>query len=288
MKIPLRNLGQLLARCWVAAEQATATAIAAKHPDPREVNITFLFAGELRAAVAEASDKKLFERAFLADLRARFPELANADLSGTRGLIARVSFHNQHHEGRRSASDLGVIITAPSVRRPAAAPRLEILRDQSSALLAQAKVGRPSPSRESRLRWGRLTDTQERLIPDHGDYYALLLYRLEGAAKNELAPFRWQPCRRYSVPDIKSWLRSGNFPSELSSTQVIDALSSGTLGTDSPAVIERIIDPSSSRHTSIEMHVFWPDGTGPDPLFTMHRNLEQRQRQVVIVQRSAP
>jgi hypothetical protein len=100
-------------------------------------------------------------------------------------LIARVNLHSRRHEGLHSASDLGVIVTRPTVHGHPGSLQIRLLRDCSRGLIAQAKLN--SRNGGGRLTWGRLTENQEKLLPTHLDYCALLLYKLEGHSRNKLA-----------------------------------------------------------------------------------------------------
>ena len=80
------------------------------------------------------------------------------------------------------------------------------------------------------------------------------------ASRNDLSQFGWQLCRKYTVPEMKTWLRDGSFPEEIRSRDVIHGLSAGAVGTGSESVIEPRIDPQNSGAGAIEIHVFWPDG----------------------------
>jgi hypothetical protein len=282
MEIRLNALGQVIARCWEIAEEATTRVVAEKYHNPAEENITFLFSGELRAAVVEASSRHAFAHAFWADLHSEFPELDNHTLLQVSGLVARVNLHSRRHEGRRSASDLGVVITRPSVRGHHGSPQVEIVRAHARALMAQAKLNTRQELRDGRVRWRSLTRAQQRLLPIHQDYSALLLYRLEGTARSELAPFKWQTCRAHTIGEIKTWLRFGTFPHEMASADVIRGLSTGEVGTDAKSVIECFVDPPSSWPNVIEIHVNWPDGTGPPEHLRLQRKVEQKARQQVV------
>jgi hypothetical protein len=281
MEIRLHRLENLIATCWESAETATAKAIEDKYFDPPEECITFLFCCELRFAVDEASRGREFERAFVSDLHRQFRSLPANAFDSARGLIARVNLHSRRHEGLLSAADLGVIVTKPTVHGHPGSPQIRLLRDCSRGLIAQAKLN--SRNGGGRLKWGPLTDNQEELLPAHLDYCALLLYRLEGQNRNKLAPFRWQSCRGFTVPEIKSWLRLGAVPKEVASGDIIRGLSGGKLGTNSSALIERFIDPSSSRPSAIEVRIFWPDGEGPPEHVTLARKVGQKTEQLVKV-----
>jgi hypothetical protein len=282
MEIRLNTLGQVIAKCWDVAEEATARAIAEKYPDLEEEQITFVFAGELRVSVGQASRQNAFAHAFLADLQQAFPELGlHASLQAA-GLIARVNLHSRWHEGRRSGSDLGVIITQPSVRRHSGVSQVEIVRAHARALLVQAKLNKRKARRDGRMKWQSLTRPQRKILPDHTEYSALLLYRLEGSDRSKLAPFRWQPCRGHSIEDIQAWLSSGSFPKEISSADVIRSLSVGRLGTDARPVIESLVDPPSTWPTSIEIRVYWPDGEGPPEHLYLQSPVKQEAKQHVV------
>lgn len=282
MEIRLQKLGDLIASCWERAEAATARAIEEKYFDPPEECITFLFASELRFVVGQASTAKAFEQAFMGDLRHQFPGLGDA-LKSRGGLLARVNLHSRRHEGLLSASDLGIIVTRPSLYGHPGSLQIQVLRDKPRGLMAQAKLN--GLTGKGSLRWGSLTDKQEDLLPDHLDYCALLLYQLEGAHRNKLAPFRWQLCRGFSVPDLKGWLRSGTLPKESSSRDIIRALSAGTVGTGSPEIIGKIVDPRSSRFGAIEIRVFWADGDGPPEWVSLLGSVKSEAKQVVRVVR---
>lgn len=229
MELRLKTLGQVIAKCWVEAEEATAKAVAEKYPDPEEEHITFLFAGELRASVAQASGSNVFAKAFLADLQKALPDFGSGASLLAAGLMARVNLHSRRHEGYQSGSDLGVIITQPSVRRHSVLPQSEIVRDHARALLAQAKLNKRKVRRDGRMKWRSLTRTQKGILPDHSEYSALLLYRLEGSTRSKSAPFCWQLCKGYSIEDVQDWLRDGSFPKKMSSADVIRNLASERL-----------------------------------------------------------
>jgi hypothetical protein len=150
VKIQLERIGRAIAKCWERAEGATAVAIAEKHPHPAEEEITFTFCGELRLAVENASTACEFEQAFIADLRSHLPDLATDGMQRIRGLVARVNPHGRWHEGHKSASDLGGVITRPMVRRQACetlgniAPLIPLFLPYSA--LSSPEISELSPS----------------------------------------------------------------------------------------------------------------------------------------------
>jgi len=155
VKVTLAKLANLIGRCWERAEAGTINAVATKYHGPQEENLTFLFAAELRCAVKDASDKREFEKAFLSDIQAHFPGINN--INRLTGLIARVNFHNRSHEGTKSGSDLGIVITRPDVQ-PVRFNEFKVSRAEQG-LLTQAKLG-SFDQRANRLVWGKLTKPQ--------------------------------------------------------------------------------------------------------------------------------
>ena len=260
MIIELRSLGNLIAECWNEAERATANSVHEKYHSPDEENITFLFSGELRNMVRKASDDGHVSNAFLDDLRRGVHNLRSDDLRGYAGLVARVNFHNKQHEGRKSASDLGIAIRRPQLRVDSS--HLTLSLELGIGMLAQAKLARSCDTRKSVHHW-KLTTAQKKLLPKRKDYYSLLLYRLSGNDSNELNDFKWQLCKGYTLAQVQDWLKSGSFPKEQSSTEIIRALFANKIGTTDPKLIAEIIDPNASSAQAIELQVFWPKGRKP-------------------------
>jgi len=275
--VKLTTLEQLIERCWNSAEVETAKAVVQKHPSPSEEQLTFLFSGELRRAIGDASSARRIETAFLADLRRSIPRLDLGVARRAGGLVARVNLHGRWHEGNVSAADLGIVITRPLVRLSPGRINVEFRRDHPTGLLAQAKLGRAVGPTEGGHAWGRLTQSQAGLFPKRRGYYSLLLYRLNGQNSDELEPFAWQLCRNYTVRQVKKWLRSDAFPGEISSSEVLRRLFARMIGTEDPKVIQTIIDPTGAGAHSIELQIFWPDGSGPPPSFPLCELQHKRQ-----------
>jgi hypothetical protein len=278
LEIPLIQVAQVIAQVWIAAEQETIRMVAEGFRAPNEENLTFLFSGALRMMVDQASDTQQIESAFLEDLRAAIPILPKRVTGYVRGLIARVTFHGHWHEGMRSASDLGVVITRPVAQMTSGALRIEFRRDHGTGLLAQAKIGHPAKSNRKRFKWDTLTDAQVRMFPKHRDYYSLLLYRLKGRKQNEVAPFSWQLCKGRTSRSVKQWLRTDAFPQELSSPAILARLFARSIGTEDPDVLSRIVDPTEPHVHALELHVFWPEGSGPPPSVSLSEWQEERHR----------
>jgi hypothetical protein len=275
MDVNLTTLGQLIESCWNCAETETAKGVAQKHPTPTEEEITFLFSGELRMAIAAASAAGEVVRAFLRDLRNSIPNLDFGITQRVGGLIARVNLHGRWHEGKVSGADLGIVIMRPVVWIAGAGTKIEFRRNRGTGLLAQAKLGRRLDP-DGAHKWGTLTKPQQRLLPKRRDYYSLLLYRLDG--EKELKPFGWQLCKAHTVRQAEQWLQSNAFPEEISSSEVLGKLFAGTIGTQDSKLIETIIDPNASDARSIEIDIFWPDGAGPPPSYPLSETHGEKQR----------
>jgi hypothetical protein len=285
MEIGLVKLGQLLARCWERAETETAAVIATKYHAPCEEEITFLFTGELRAIILAASNARHIESAFMEDLREQIPDLPEDAERRLKGLIARVNFHRRQHESRHSAADLGVVVRRPFVELTNSGRHLHLRLDAGRGLLAQAKLGRTADAARG-FSWGRLRPSQMRLIPIRAGYYSFLLYRLVGSDGRELRPLRWQLCDgQESVDSIKQWLRADAFPNEKSSAEIIRALVAGSVGTEDPTIIDDLIDPLTDGGRTIDIDVFWPEGTAPPGTVELERYVQEPQKVFQLLRR---
>jgi hypothetical protein len=156
--------------------------------------------------------------------------------------------------------------------------RVEFRRDNTTGLLAQAKLGLLAGSANGKRKWDDLTKTQERLYPKRRKYYSLLLYRLSGERLSELGPFAWQLCKQYTVKRVKQWLKSDTFPDEVSSSDVLERLFARAIGIEDSKIIDTIIDPDALDFRSIELQISWPDGAGPPPCVDLYQQEHQEQR----------
>lgn len=278
VEIRLKSLGYLIARCWDEAEGKTSKSVAMKYFGPTEEQITFLFASELRASIEQASSRGEIGRAFVKDLRDSVSPLEYAAQRTLQTLIARVNFHNRRHEGKRSASDFGIVITKPCVIFDSFRQVVEFRTDRATGLLAQAKLG-ISADRMGGFKWSRFSSPQKRLFPAVSDYYSLLLFRLDGRRKDQLRRFGWQLCKGYSLSEIKNCLLSDRFPLEISSSDLLIRLFARRIGTENADVIRQIIDPKSEVYSpAIELKIFWPDRTAPPPPLSIQQTTRQAQQ----------
>ncbi|HLJ90657.1 MAG TPA: hypothetical protein VKZ53_27870 [Candidatus Angelobacter sp.] len=277
--LTLTHLQSEIVSCWQNAERETAKDVLQKYYDPPEEFVTRLFCGELRYVVGSASEAGLISQAFVKDLLS-IPDIDRSSVWDIQRmpLVATVNFHNQKHESRISASDLGIVITRPTVTvDPYGHGGVQVRTGHASGLLAQAKLGRYS---KDRFKWGRLRKRQESLFPEVNDFYAILLYRLTGERFNELQPFGWHLCKDHSLDEIKSWLRSDGFPKQLLSEQIIGALFSDvTVGIQDQEIIKKVIDPNKSPLQVIDIEISWPDGPPSDGSLRLITNQEQQVEQ---------
>lgn len=274
--LTLAHLQSEIVHCWQNAERETTQGILQKHYNPPEEFVTRLFCGELRYAVGRASETGLISQAFVQDLLS-IPDIDHSSVWDVQRipLVATVNFHNQKHESKISASDLGIVITRPTVTvDPYGLGGVQVRTGFARGLLAQAKLGRYV---KDRFKWGRLKKRQESLFPEVNDFYAILLYRLRGEKFNELQPFGWQLCKDHNLDEIKGWLRSDGFSKQLLSEQIIGALFSDvTFGIGDQEIISKVIDPDKSPLQVIDIEICWPDGPPPDGSLHLITNLEQQ------------
>jgi hypothetical protein len=281
LEVKLTNLGAVIEACWNRAESETREVIARKHPAPQEDEITFLFCGELRTAVEEASNTGIVEKAFLRDLRQSIPALDLRITQLTSGLVAQVNRHSRSHEGRVSGADLGIVIVRPLVQFEYGGDHIVFVRDYTRGLLAQAKLWSKGNSSKGVLHhWDSLTPSQQRLYSKRREYSSFLLYRLTGQNASELCTFDWQLCRGHNLKQVKKWFRMDSFPEEISSSDLLRKLFAGSIGTTDTNIIKSVIDPPKSRARAVTLHIFWPDGKGPPPSLALHRQQQRVQQRL--------
>jgi hypothetical protein len=286
MRLP--KLIKLISECWKEAEESTCVLLATRYQDKNEPFITDLFHGELGVAVKEASDKGSLRRAFLEDMQNAFPELchsAELDLRISK-FGATVAFHSGEIE-TRTKGDLGLVLIRPDAQKAQYETNSIIIdADYQRGLLCQAKINQRSSRPRQRPHWGKLSDSQQNELPHHFDYLALLLYRYLDIERLSLGPFQWQTCRRSSIPEIKRWLRRGDFPSLKSSNEIITKLGNDQgpdgIGTDKKDIIKKYICPET--RPSLTIRIGWPpDGKPPSRILI--RTQTQDKEKVVLVRR---
>lgn len=265
--LSIPNTLRIVDECWKAAEKDLRASIETKHHDLDEEVITKLFYGEFRFALNRASEKRLISTVFLKDLRRAFPSFATSSGFKTiaENLVADVSLHSRKREGI-TGGDFGFTITRPQVSVTGFSPyhttpfvgdnRPKILTSEHQfGLLVQAKLkGRTG-------KWGRFKPNQVKVLPEHMEYLALLLYQYNDKERKKLNTFNWQICSNVSIEDAKRWLKLGEFPSLIKSSSLINHLGTGKIGTDDSKTLDKVIQPTGKPRFSIM--ISWPPGKKP-------------------------
>jgi hypothetical protein len=270
-------LGKIIADCWMNAENSVRHA-AKRYRDKGEEFITELLNSELEREFQKASDSRFVEKAFLTDLKKAFPLITGESLSNVAlGLIATVSFHPKHVEGK-TGGDLGLVVVRPHVQMFPFDKHLTIDRDHRRGLLCQAKIF------GNKSKWGPLTPKQLELLPGKIDYSSLLLYRYadQRAKRCDLLPFAWQLTRAATIEEIKGWLASGYFPGLSDSRVIFQSLIRDKIGTGDKVVIDRDVAPSGLRD-SLVITIRWKDGRDPGDRVSVKHTTTVREKQLVML-----
>lgn len=284
MQIP-HTLG-VITSCWDKAETELRKSVKKKYHDPDEEFITRLFCGEFSYALRKASERGLIKEAFLEDLRRAYPDLSyHSEIALIAdNLIADVSLHKRHIE-KFTGGDFGLTITRPDVlfNEPyySHTGYLKINADYQRGLLCQAKLKQKTSS------WGKFTTKQKKVLPERLRYLGLLLYECSGESRQQLKKFTWQLCNADNIDTVSGWLKSGKFPSLMSSLEIIQQLGAAKIGTDDKQILEQIIRPTGKPQFSIR--VYWasdkrPPDSMPIMLYSSLRNpIEEPQRQRISI-----
>ena len=274
-RLSLTHLAEVIADCWAEAEEQTREYVQRTSCRPDEEHITFLLRSELAFSVRQKSERSFFEEAFKRDLDDAAPGLRERlSWELPHELVGCVSFHGKPHEGK-TGSDLALVIRQP--RFEATSIGFRVGGTDARALLAQAKLGKPTRSKRQSEVWGTFNKNQRERLPSHVAHLALFLYRWQDAAGTELAPFRWQLCRGHAFEAAIEWLKTGAFPAELRAAEVIRDLAAGTVGTGDPYVCEELASPASGCQV-IEIRIHWPDTKFPPEGFVCELEAEPPQR----------
>jgi len=272
-------LGKLIADCWMNAEN-TVRETARGYRDKGEEFITDLLNSDLEREFQKVSENRFVEKAFLSDLKKAFPLITGESLSNVAlGLIATVSFHPKHVEGK-TGGDLGIVVVPPQAQMSPFDEHLTIDRDHRRGLLCQAKIfGHKS-------KWGRLKPKQLKVLPGKTAYSSLLLYRYadQEAKRRDLQPFAWQLMREATVEEIQNWLASDSFPQLSDSRVIFRDLMGDKIGTGDKVVIDRDIAPSGLRD-SLVITIRWKDGRYPGDRVSVKGISAVREKQQVVLQR---
>jgi hypothetical protein len=232
---------------WEEAERVVAKDVCIHFPKADERAITQQFQVRLSECFDQASRRGHISRAFEYDLTIA----GVASLSANRlaeGLIVEASWHAPNTE-KLSGADMGLTLGRPLIVLADHGSSIEYL---TSALLVQAK------KRGIGKKWNELSERQEELLPPQMDYAALLLYELNDPQGRVLEAFKWALCRGFSLADLQHWLRAGEFPTLLSSTEILNGLSAETIGTTNRERISQSVTPEGTP--TLKVRIDWRDG----------------------------
>jgi len=194
------------------------------------------------------------------------------------GLIAEVSWHPRHVEGKQkiegeketgTGGDFGLTISQPNI----AHKHKEIVIESEgyrSGLLVQTKLESLSE------KYGDLTTKQELVLKGRMGFLSLLLYNIHGEALNNL---QWILCKGYKLQDAKRWLEEGVFPNSNSTAEIIEMLGKGSIGTDDESIIKNII--LAEHRNAFSIRIYWKDSDFKSSLNRLNENMQKPKEQRV-------
>jgi len=249
----------IISRCWEQAEDELRGEIREYYSGANEEFITQMFHGKFSKFLNLASKDKKIERAFLQDLEIAFPKIQSYELSNiSTGLLANVVLHRRKTEAV-TGGDIGLVVNRPSVELVQYRNLLKV-GFRRNGLLCQAKL------RKSNRKWNVFTGSQKKVLVNRLGYLSLLLYEYDDSDRRDLQPFQWQLCNSATdISSVISWLKTGEFPSILNSTELIKGLGEGKIGTDNDQVLDEIIAPKNN--SVLEISIGWhndPEGPGSE------------------------
>ena len=249
----------IIAECWNEAEQALQHQVRHYSPSLDEEDITVAFHAKLAESLFSASDRKRIENAFARDFKSSFwrNDLEIDPARIAKGLRATVTLHKRATE-KLTGGDFGLVIVRPQIHLRYSSLYITEYR---RGLLTQAKL-------QGRSRRNSFTRNQEKVLINRLEYLAMLLYRYDDDGMRELKPFAWQIADGMSWENLKKALKEDDFSETMSSSEIINRLSLGKIGTDSNSVISKLISPVANRSLVIE--ISWPPGAHPGSQIRVH------------------
>ena len=251
--IPITNTLNLISKCWKIAELNIQKEIREYYPDVGEEFITRLFYGKLARIFKIANKKKRFEDAFVTDLQESFVDLQyHPELSDLgHGLTVNITLHKRHTESL-TGGDFGLMIIRPQIEL---SESFLVPTDYRRGILCQAKL-------KHSKNWGRLTKKQRKVLPERLQYLALLLYQYKNTERNILEPFQWQICESANdIETVQTWLKNDDFPSVITSDEVIIGLGNAKIGTDDDDILDEIV--SVANNPSLVIKIGWAEEKRP-------------------------
>jgi hypothetical protein len=138
------------------------------------------------------------------------------------------------------------------------------------------------------LGWGKFTPNQKKILPERLAYLGLLLYEFSEEERHQLKNFAWQLCKGESIETTIYWLKSSKFPSRLNSSEIIQKLGNGEIGTDDKQILEHIIRPTGK--SQFDIRIYWDSDKQPPnslqvALYSMKTIEEQQKVQVLLTRK---
>lgn len=215
----MKNLCECMQGCLKQAEEVLIQLVKEKYHALHEEMITHLFWCELKYAATAHNKSGDWSRALAKDLRTAFPNHVHSyDLPRrVGGLFCDVHLHNHKREAK-TGGDFGLFTSLPEIEHKAWSTNELHIPIRDRAVLVQAKLRQQGES------FGKLTEKQEEHLPTRAEYSAFVLYGYDNEEKTIMPPFQWQSCAGKKLEDMKSWLKGGNFPERLGSSDMIRLL----------------------------------------------------------------
>ena len=254
---------------WSMAEQRVCQLVSTKYRAHDEVFISRLFYGEIKEAFDKVNEDGSFKEVFSKDLAEVFKEqsLKGEVARLSEGIFANIVYHEPQME-RQSGADFGFAVIKPDFEKIGYDRLTYKMRRQG--LLCQAKRQKPNGE------FGNLTSRQIEVIPSHLDYFAVLLYRYKEKERLNLLPFAWWSDDFIDVNEIINFLNDHDDFELFNSSEIVQSLADGFIGTDDQEIIKSVICPEDMPHVIVE--ITWRDGYPPPPPISPKIGLSGKNR----------
>lgn len=251
---------KLVQRCFTCAEAAVRQGIADEVGSLDEEEITTVLRWVLSGVFKKASDDGDVVKAMKQDISAFLSytsfssgKRAEAIIRFCEGVYVAVSWHPKSTE-KHTGGDFALILARPDITRKSGtkSEQVSVVRKRQQGVLVQAK------KKALGGKWGKLTTKQKQRLEGRMRFVALLLYEYGGTG--ELQPFLWASCKGSPLNRIITWLQKNSFPARLTSDAMLKGLAEGSIGTDKPMDIDKVLLAEGCR--TLVIRVDWPDDDG--------------------------
>lgn len=244
-EIKLRYTAKVLGDAFRVSEDGVKQDVQRIFPNADEETVTVLLHYRLFNAVHTGGFQNQVRIAFRQDLEA---SLHNSDHFAIQAaadrIVAKVIWHSRTREGK-TGGDLALKLLSPVIPTHFSLGQRLPLRYR--AMLVQAKRNRGKV-------WRGFTKPQKAKLEEIRGFLAILLYRFQGDGLSEMA---WCPCKDHTNDTVLGWFPAGGFPKLCSSSDIIQQMANGLMGTADSALIEKYIEANNGQ--SVEVLVHWPD-----------------------------